>query len=123
MRLTGVGRVSLRKEHTASPSPPMTECSSQVRIRPHSSAAFRTRASSSGFTVAMLMIRAWMPWTASSSPASTASATSRPLAMMAMSVPSRMTSPLPISKRNVSSSWNTGTGERPNRIYTGPWCS
>ena len=45
--------------------------------------------------MALLMIRADSPRSASSFPASTASATSRPLAMMAISVPSRMTSPLP----------------------------
>ena len=36
------GHFSLSRAHTASPRPPMTECSSQVMIFPHSWAAFST---------------------------------------------------------------------------------
>ena len=44
-----------------------------------------------------------------------ASFTSRPVAMMATSLPSVSCSPLPISNLKVASSWNTGRARRPKR--------
>ena len=117
MRSTGQGKPCFAMTaHTASPSPPMMECSSQVTSLPHSFAAFSTRPSSSGLMVAMSMTRALIPCWASSSAASSASATSRPLAMRATSEPSRRTSPFPISKVKRSASWMTGAPYRLNRI-------
>ena len=76
----------------------MTECSSQVMTLPHSRAAFSTSSSSRGLMEAMLTIRALMPSSFRAPQASTASAVIRPVEMMATSVPSRSTSPLPIWK-------------------------
>ena len=97
-RRTGVGSFSLRSEQTASPRPPMTLCSSAVTILPHSLAALRMMSSSRGLMVWMLMTRAWMPSAARVSAALRASLTIRPVATMAMSLPSVSCSPLPISK-------------------------
>ena len=51
MRLTGTGQCSATQELTASPRPPMMECSSTVTILPQSLAAASTRASSRGLMV------------------------------------------------------------------------
>ena len=69
------------------------------------------------------MTRTLMPSAASVSAALSASATMRPVAATATSVPGRSTSALPISKEKLSSSWITGTAARPKRMYTGPLCS
>lgn len=94
----GGGSFSLSRAQTASPRPPMTLCSSAVMTLPHSAAAFSTSSSSRGLMVCRLMTRAWMPSAASCSAAMRASLTIRPVARMAMSLPSVSCSPLPISK-------------------------
>ena len=117
---TGVGALRESVSHTAAPSPPITECSSTVTTLPHSFAAATTSSSSRGLIVCIFMTFAFTPSAASFYAAASDSATHKPVAMIATSVPSRSVTPFPISNLYSALSFIIGVARRPNLMYTGP---
>ena len=83
-------------------------------------AAATTSSPSRGLIVCIFMTFAFTPSAASFSAAASDSATHRPVAMIATSVPSRSVTPFPISNLYSALSFIIGVARRPNLMYTGP---